>query len=121
MKLISEKVEHKKFGIGVVTETNHDKIKVQFQIGEEDKTFQYPESFGAFLKAVNPAVQEDVMEDYQKRQKEIEHERDLIRKKRDAIELAEKMAISDAKKKTTRKSTTRKTTTKAKTIKSKEE
>ena len=116
MKLISEKVEHKKYGIGVITESNDDKIMVPFQKETENKMFQYPESFGNFLKAVNPAVQEDVMEDYEKKQKENELEREHIRKKREALELAEKMAISDAKKKTTRKRTT-----KAKTTKSKEE
>jgi hypothetical protein len=92
MDLVNERVEHINFGIGVVTEVNDDKIAIQFQDEIGTKLFPYPEAFGRFLKAVNPAVQDNVMDEYLRKQEQLELERERMEKEREAAELEEKKA-----------------------------
>jgi len=92
MDLVNERVEHIKFGIGIITEANNHKIAVQFQDETGTKLFLYPEAFERFLKSVNPAVQDNVMKECRRKQKQIELERKRIEKEREAAELEEKKA-----------------------------
>lgn len=92
MNLINEGVEHsRQYGMGVITEVNGDKIRVEFQEGIGAKMFIYPDAFENFLKAVNPTVQSDVMEKL--RLKNEEKRIELIR-----IEREQEAAITEEKK-----------------------
>lgn len=75
MILVNEKVEHISFGVGVVTEERDNKIWVQFQDGIEKKAFLYPDAFEKFLKAANPEIENNVLNELQRRQEELEHMR----------------------------------------------
>lgn len=92
MELVNERIEHIKFGAGVITKANNDKIEVQFQGETGTKLFQYPEAFKRFLKAVNPVVQDNAMEDCRKKQEQIELENERIEKEREAAELEKEEA-----------------------------
>lgn len=89
MNLVNEKVEHINFGLGVITEEKDHKIWVQFQEKIGKKIFLYPEAFEKFLKAGNPTVENNVLEELHRKQEQIELERK--EKEREAVELREKM------------------------------
>jgi DNA-binding protein H-NS len=57
--------------------------------GHWEKIFQYPEAFEKFLKAVNSAVENNVLEELHRKQEQIELERK--EKEREAAELKEKI------------------------------
>lgn len=102
MTIVNERVEHIFFGEGVITEANDNKICVQFGEDFGTKLFLYPEAFEKFLKAVNPAVEDNVMAECRRRQEQIEKELERIEKEREAAELEEKAKLTLAKKKTVR-------------------
>lgn len=92
MTIVHEGVDHIKFGLGVITEVNDDKIVVQFKDEIGIKIFPYPEAFEKFLKAVNPIVENNAMEECRRKQEQIELELERIEKEREAAELEEKKA-----------------------------
>ncbi|WP_426351210.1 hypothetical protein ACPWSR_08270 [Alloiococcus sp. CFN-8] len=75
MDLISEKVEHVSFGKGRILEVKEDKVYVSFQDQKETKAFQYPEAFEKFLKAENPAVEAEALEELRVKRARLEEER----------------------------------------------
>lgn len=90
MNIVNEGVDHIKFGFGVIKEVKDHKIWVQFQDEIRTKVFLYPEAFEKFLKAVNPAVENNVVEEWHRKQVQIEQEHK--EKEREAAELKEKKA-----------------------------
>ncbi len=107
MTLVNKKVDHIKFGRGVVTELSNHKIWVQFQNEIGTKVFLYPEAFEKFLKTVDPNIQENVLEELHIRQEQLELERK--EKEREAAELEEQKArLAPLKRKSATKSTKRK-------------
>lgn len=112
MDILNKKVKHITFGLGVITEVMEDKIVVEFQDDIGTKAFQYPDGFEKFLEAVNPAVQNDVVEELHIKQAEIKLELERKEKEREATILArleeKKTKSSSKKKKTTKRSTKKK-------------
>lgn len=102
MNLVNEKVEHISFGEGVITEVNDNKIFIQFGDNVGAKIFIYPDAFEKFLKAEDKAVEKNVMEEYHRKQEQIEQERLRIEKEHEALELEEKAKLEATKKKPTR-------------------
>ena len=89
MIIVNEKVEHIEFGSGVITEVRDNKIWVQFQDKIGTKIFLYPEAFEKFLKAINPAVENNVMEEWSRKQEQIELELERKENERKAAVLKE--------------------------------
>ena len=58
MDLLNEKITHKLFGTGIVTEANTDKIKIQFE--GFSKNFVYPDAFEKFLIAEDNTIQQAI-------------------------------------------------------------
>lgn len=104
MNIVNERVEHIEFGTGVVTEQKDLKIWVEFQNSIGTKMFLYPEAFGKFLKAVNPEVENVVLEELHRKQEQIELEIAKKEKERQAARLEEQRVELELKKK---KSTTK--------------
>jgi hypothetical protein len=98
MNIVNEKVEHVKFGFGVITEEKNNKIWVQFQDEIKTKAFLYPDIFEVFLKAVNPTVEKDVLEELRRKQEQIELELEQKEKEREAARLEEIQAKLELKK-----------------------
>lgn len=75
MTILNESVEHIIFGFGVITEIKNNKILVQFQEDIGTKAFLYPEAFEKFLKAVDVTVESNILEEWNRKQEQIEEER----------------------------------------------
>lgn len=59
MKIVDEKIRHKKFGEGKVVSCCNGQIVVRFADGE--KKFIFPEAFrGGYLMAIDPNIQKDI-------------------------------------------------------------
>ena len=99
MIIVNEKVEHISFGEGVITEVVDNKVLVEFGDNIGIKMFIYPDAFEKFLKAINPTVEDNIMEEYRKKQEQIEQELECIEKEREAAELEEKKAKLELSKK----------------------
>lgn len=82
-KMLNEKVENKKYGMGTIVNTNDNKFIVRFEEIEEEKMFKYPDAFDGFLKFENKTLEVKALKD-------IKDKKDGI-----AIDKAEKM-ITDA-------------------------
>ncbi|WP_300384197.1 hypothetical protein [Clostridium sp.] len=82
-KMLNEKVENKKYGIGTIIDTNDNKIIVRFKDLEEEKIFKYPDAFDGFLTFENKELEGRAIKDIKDK------------KNRLAIERAEKM-LTDA-------------------------
>lgn len=109
MIIVNERVEHIKFGPGVVTEVKENRIWVQFQDMIGTKVFLYPEAFEKFLKAVNKTVENNVLEEWHRKQEQIELELERKEKDREAAKLEKKKAkLELVKKKSPAKSTKKK-------------
>lgn len=109
MIIVNERVEHIKFGFGVITEVKDHRIWVQFKDMIGTKVFLYPEAFEKFLKAVNPTVENNVLEEWYRKQEQIELEMERKEKEREAAELeAKNVKLELAKKKSAAKSTKKK-------------
>ena len=121
MNLLNERVEHIKFGSGIVTEMQDDKIWVQFQDDIGTKLFQYPEAFDKFLKAENLVLADYIQVELETKMQRLELERE--ERKQKAIELRQKLSLAELEsKKAAKKSTSKKATTKkTSTIKTKKE
>ena len=77
-KMLNEKVENKKYGIGTIVDVGDNKITVRFAEVEE-KVFKYPDAFDGFLKFENKNLEVKAIKD-------IKDKKDRV-----AIEKAEKM------------------------------
>lgn len=91
--MVNEKVEHVTFGFGVVKEVQDNKIMVQFQDGIGIKLFLYPDAFEKFLKAANPMLQNNLVEEYHRKQEKIKleyQEKERIEKEHEAAEKEQK-------------------------------
>ena len=53
MGLIGKKVQHNKFGEGLITEQDASYVSVKFMSEPETKRFQYPSCFKTFLKLLD--------------------------------------------------------------------
>ncbi|MDF2523716.1 MAG: hypothetical protein K0R31_1357 [Clostridiales bacterium] len=101
MNILNESVKHIMFGSGVITEVKDHKILVQFQDEIGTKLFLFPEVFEKFMKALNPTVENDVLEQLRIKQEQLELKRK--EKEREAAELKEKIEkVVPVKKKATR-------------------
>ena len=82
MGLIGKKVQHNKFGEGLITEQDASYVSVKFMSEPETKRFQYPSCFKTFLKLLDAdaavktdeAVKRYEEEERQKKQQEMEEE-----------------------------------------------
>ena len=83
-RMLNEKVENKKYGIGTIVDIKDSKLTVRFQELEAEKIFKYTDAFDGFLKFENKSLEEEAVKD-------IKDKKDKL-----AIERTEKM-ISDAK------------------------
>ena len=80
MDLIGKKVQHNKFGEGLITEQDASYVSVKFMSEPETKRFQYPSCFKTFLKLLDAdaavktdeAVKRYEEEERQKKQQEME-------------------------------------------------
>lgn len=63
MKIINQKVEHKKYGRGTVFALRANQIYVTFGKLYGDIRLPYPEAFREDMKLVNPELQEMLMEE----------------------------------------------------------
>lgn len=61
MDILNIKVKHKIFGIGTVTEVNEKSFTVNFE--KKNSVFIYPDAFENFISAVEPSMQEAIMEE----------------------------------------------------------
>jgi len=94
MNLVSQRVDHIKYGAGVITEVTGDIIRIRFSEQIGIKAFLYPEAFDTFLKAINSEVSGFVLEALRvKREQaslELERKRKKIQEELDAIKLNRK-------------------------------
>jgi hypothetical protein len=106
MIIVNESVEHVIFGSGVITEVNDNKIWVKFQDAIGIKVFLYPDEFEKFLKALNPSVEDNVLEEWHRKQEQIELDLERKEKECEAAELEEKKAkLQRVKRKSSMKTT----------------
>jgi hypothetical protein len=82
-KMLNEKVENKKYGVGTIVDIIDNKITVRFEGLEEEKIFKYPDAFDGFLKFENKTLEEKSLKDIKDKKNSL------------AIEKAEKM-LTDA-------------------------
>ena len=82
-KMLNEKVENKKYGVGTIVDIIDNKITVRFEGLEEEKIFKYPDAFDGFLKFENKTLEEKSLKDIKDKKNTL------------AIEKAEKM-LTDA-------------------------
>lgn len=87
MNIVNERVEHVKFGAGLITEVKEDIILVQFHENDEVKAFQYPEAFEKFLKAINTEVQNFALDKLRLKREQLELEMEKRRKEFEEAEL----------------------------------
>lgn len=94
MNIKNEQVNHIKFGLGVITEVEGDKILVQFQDDLGVKAFAYPEAFKMFLEAANEEVQNSILEKLYIKQEqskaELEEKRNEEKQEKEILEKAAK-------------------------------
>ena len=84
--LINERVNHNKYGEGVIVDENLKRIKVQFDQLEEQKEFLYPNSFEQYLSLQDEELQKECYEmavDLRREQERLEME------KREAVRILE--------------------------------
>ena len=64
MNLVNAEVQHSKLGKGIVIEQTNDRITIQFST--KVSIFVYPESFETYLSVSSPKVQEEIMQEVKK-------------------------------------------------------
>jgi hypothetical protein len=110
MKLLNEKVTHKKYGYGMITCEMDNKVDIQFESTESKKCFVFPDAFEKFLTLENQDLQNECIAIYKLKQelysKELEEKRLL---KEQLEEENKKQTLEQAKRK-------RKVTVKSKKI-----
>ncbi len=72
LKIIGQKVEHKRFGIGTVTNFIDSYMEVIFSKGEVKK-FRYPDAFEEYLRVDNAELTKKIEADLEKRRLEKEY------------------------------------------------
>jgi hypothetical protein len=60
MNLVSEQVNHKKFGLGVISKLTDDTVYVEFGDDVGQKAFSYPDAFEKYLTLVNVEADTEV-------------------------------------------------------------
>lgn len=63
MKIMNQKVEHKKFGQGTVFALKDNHVYVTFGKIFGDKSFSYPDVFAADMKMCDEDAQEEMLEE----------------------------------------------------------
>lgn len=63
MKIMNQKVEHKKYGAGTIFALKDQKVYVTFGKIYGDKSFSYPEIFVSDMKMCDEDAQEEILED----------------------------------------------------------
>lgn len=88
VKLLNEKVNHIKFGVGRITEEKEDgRLSISFEKeGVGTKVFDYPEAFERFLKFDSVDLQKMTRVDLKKLEEEKEAEAQREREKQARIE-----------------------------------
>ena len=97
MNLIGEKVKHKVFGIGEITDQTPTMITVRFPAKESKFSYPNPDTFSKFLTAENPDTQAAIQDEYRRAmeaaaKKKAEEE---ARKKAEAERIAEEKRKAD--------------------------
>ena len=78
--MLNEKVNHIKFGNGVIVDVSDmNIITVKFDDIEGEKTFKYPDGFKSFLKFEDDALQEKAMDDLEEKNIQSQIEKEKIR------------------------------------------
>lgn len=112
--LINEKVNHNKYGTGVIVDETLKRIKVQFDQLEEQKEFLYPNSFEQFLSLQDEELQKEcyamAVELRQEQEKLVMEKREAARQLEEKIKAEQKelKKKSVSKRKTTKAVTTKK-------------
>ncbi len=75
MNVISEQVEHSRFGLGVVLSQTSTMIEVRFEDAFGIKKFVYPSAFDSFLVLCRPALQASMAQELAQIREQIEAER----------------------------------------------
>lgn len=115
MELISEKVEHTKFGLGTIVDLEQNKVSVEFSNQFGKKSFIFPDAFEQFLKLNNPIAEEDVMEQVRLKKEQVELEKGrkiLAIMEEEEERKKEKLELAKQKKKLAKKPVTKKPATK---------
>jgi hypothetical protein len=103
MNLVSQEVNHIRYGAGVITEVTGDIIRVHFSEQIGIKSFLYPEAFDTFLKADNADISGFVLESLRVKREQASLELERKPKKRqeelDAIKWKQKIVRVKAKEK----------------------
>ncbi|RHB46052.1 hypothetical protein DW886_06795 [Enterocloster aldenensis] len=63
MKIINQKVEHKKFGYGTIFALKDNKVYVKFGKIFGDRFFAYPDIFASDMIMCNEDLQEEILEE----------------------------------------------------------
>lgn len=61
MNLINEKIQHRQYGVGILTEQTDTQITVQFDEPYGVKKFLYPIAFASYLTLCDSSLQKAVM------------------------------------------------------------
>ena len=97
MNLIDEQVQHSKFGIGRITSSSDNMIKVEFSEDIGEKKFSYPEAFESYLKMCDSSTQKYVSGKLDELHKERSRER--IEKELERLREADRAAIEKVERK----------------------
>lgn len=90
MELIGQKVTHKIYKRGIITNCSEKDINVKFDGNEKEIRFEYPKCFNSFLTLENPAALEKVKSDLINK-----FEQDRIKKENERIQRENKRIISE--------------------------
>lgn len=63
MRIMNQRVEHKRYGIGTIFALKGKKVYVAFGKLYGDMAFSYPKVFEGDMKLVNQELQEELMEE----------------------------------------------------------
>ncbi len=71
MILVNQRIDHVRFGEGVVVSNENGKMTVRFSANGETKSFIYPDAFEKFMKVQDPTIKKSVQKELDKRHKQI--------------------------------------------------
>ena len=69
--LLHERVNHKRFGEGIIIMEEEEQIIVDFAKMGCKKTFQYPEAFECFLSIQNPGLKKGIAADVEDKKSDL--------------------------------------------------
>ena len=108
MQLCGERVHHRTYGDGTVTEQTETNVSVRFDVGYVEKKFLYPSAFGPFLRLLEPARQAEIdaqlqalREAHDAARRRREEEADALREQLRREQLEQKRAAARRKRTTT--------------------